>query len=224
MVESTTTTTTATTTTTSTNGSMINQPALKMPCLVHVVPEELKDLVVASSVKPNSVSLLILVPAIHHYPSSTIVDTETASSPTNAINTKQLPIDHELTSSMTNHRTESPTQSDTPGLAPVNMPSPDIPGITTVTTMPTPNSTALETNVMLFSTIDKNHLGMQYLNFISDHLQQFVDMTGYANLQKYIDFPWYQTLQRKMMMTKMKNLKKIYMDKGRSYKAVRKYF
>jgi hypothetical protein len=155
MVERTATTTT--TTTMSTNGSMINRPALKMPCLVQVVPEELKDLVMASSVKPNSVSLLIPVPAIHHFPSSTIVDMEPASSPTGmekVTNTEQLLINHELTASMTNHPTESPMQSDTPGLLPVNMPSPDIPGITTVTTTPTTNSTAPETNVMLFSMID----------------------------------------------------------------------
>jgi hypothetical protein len=109
----------------------------------------------------------------------------------NVMNTEHLLITHELTSSMTNHPTESPTQSmtqsDTPGLVTVDMPSQDIPGITTVTTTPTTNSTAPETSAMLFSTIDENHLGMQYLNFISDRLQQFVDTTGYADLQNYID-------------------------------------
>jgi hypothetical protein len=150
--------------------------------------------------------LLTLVPAIHHFPSLTIVDTETSSSPTgmdNVMNTEHLHINHELTSSMTNHPTESLTQSPTQSTT------------QSVTTTPTTNSTAPETNGMLFSTIDENHLGMQYLNFISDRLQHFVDTTRYADLQKYIDnteFPWYQTLQREIIMTKKKkkNPKKIY--------------
>jgi hypothetical protein len=152
MVESTTTTTT--TTTTSTNGSMINQPVVKMPCLVQVVPQELKDPVMASSLMPNSVSLPIAVPAIHHFPSSTIVDTEPASTLTgteNVTNTEPLLIHHELTESLTNH--------------------------------PTPP----ETDVSLFSTIDKNHVGMQYLEYISTYLQQFLDTIEDTDLEKYID-------------------------------------
>jgi hypothetical protein len=48
MVESTTTTTT-TTTTTSTNGLMINQSALNLPCLVQVIPEELSGDIVSEA-------------------------------------------------------------------------------------------------------------------------------------------------------------------------------
>jgi hypothetical protein len=73
------------------------------------------------------------------------------------------------------------------GLPPGDIPSPDVPGITTVTTTPTTNNTVPETKAMVFSMIDENHLGMQYLNFISDRLQHFVDTMGYADLQNYID-------------------------------------